>query len=114
MSKIKIVAFIVLILVSCIALFICTAQIVENVELESDPPGAKVYLIPLNEWEAHPDIIFDDNKLSYYRVPEGDTPVTTRTREKVYMVVFDLNGKKLTRKLDVMRDYQNKVKVKFQ
>ncbi|MBA7496254.1 hypothetical protein ES702_06853 [subsurface metagenome] len=86
---------------------------VDKIELISEPPGAKVYLVPLLDWEKDPSIISDDNKLSKFQVPDGNTPVITRAYEKVYMVVFDLNGKKISRKLDVIAGKINRVKVTF-
>lgn len=88
-------------------------QMEENIELISEPPGAEVYLIPLYIWENDPSIISDDTKLSKFQVPEGNTPVVTRAFEMVYMVVFELKGKKITRKLDVIAGKVNRVKVSF-
>jgi hypothetical protein len=87
---------------------------VPGIRLDSDPSGAKVYLIPWSIWEKDPGIQYDDARLAEYRLPR-DTPVVTSAKEKVYAVVFDLDGKKEWRKLDVMaiKKEDNWVKVVF-
>jgi hypothetical protein len=94
-------------------LIIPSCQIVPNVYLESDPPGAQVYLIPKIELDLDSSILCDPAKLSKYLVPEGVTPVTTRAREMVYVVLFSRNGQFVERKLDVIYGQINKAKAVF-
>jgi len=87
---------------------------VDKIHLSSDPPGARVYLVPLYRFETDTSLVSDDAKLAEFLVSEGPTPVMTRALEKRYVVVFDLNGKKLTTRIDVIRGQTNQVKVVFQ
>jgi len=94
-------------------LYINSCGMVENVQLLSEPPGAKVYLVPLYKFEVDTTIVRDEAKLSQYIVSEGPTPVMTSAMEKVYIVVFDLNGKKLTSRIDIIEGKMNQAKVVF-
>jgi hypothetical protein len=87
---------------------------IDKIELLSAPSGAKVYLVPLYRYESDPNLVTDEAKLAEFLVPEGRTPVTTRALEKVYVVVFDLNGKKQITKIDVVHGHTNQAKVVFQ
>lgn len=88
-------------------------QLVKDIFLDSEPEGAKVYLIPLSTWEKDPSIFKDDNRLAKFQVPEGCTPVYTTTYEMVYQAVFDYKGRKEMILIDVIHDKNNKAKVVF-
>jgi len=113
MIKTRTIFGIVMVFIAYVVFFM-SCQMVDNIELISEPPGAKVYLIPLYIWENDSAIISDDTKLAEFQVSEGNTPVTTRAYEKVYMVVFDLNGKKISMRLDVIAGKINRAKATFQ
>lgn len=113
MIKIRTIFGIVMVFITCV-IFFMSCKPADNIELISEPPGAKVYLIPLYIWQNDHAIISDDTKLAEFQVPEGNTPVITRAYEKVYMVVFDLNGKKISKRLDVIAGKTNRAKVTFQ
>ena len=83
-------------------LLISGCAVVRDIHLESVPPGAAVYLVPKIKLERDPEILNDEGKLAKYRVPEGNTPVVTRAREKVYIAIFLLDGKLERRELDVL------------
>lgn len=106
-------------LLACLAAFLVIQNhcvMVEGIRLESEPSGAKVYVIPWSIWEQDPSIQNDDIRLAEFRVAQGNTPVTIRAKEKVYAVIFDLNGKKEMRKLDVIasKSEGNRVMVVFE
>jgi hypothetical protein len=87
----------------------------EIVKFASYPPGAWVYLVPLYEWERDTTLEFaDKRKLRKYLVPEGLTPVQTKAEEQVYMVLFDYNGKREVRKVDIIKGESITVKVYFE
>lgn len=113
MIKTRTIFGIVMVFIAYVVFFM-SCQMVDNIELISEPPGAKVYLIPLYIWENDSAIISDDTKLAEFQVTEGNTPVKTRAYEKVYMVVFDLDGKKISRRLDVIAGKINLAKATFQ
>jgi len=113
MIKTRTIFGIVMVFIAYVVFFM-SCQMVDNIELISEPPGAKVYLIPWYIWQNDHAILSDDTKLAEFQVPEGNTPVITRANEKVYMVVFDLNGKKISRRLDVIAGKINRAKVTFQ
>ena len=75
----------------------------------SKPQGAKVYFVPLYDWENNKNLTTDDQQLAEYFVVEGPTPVKTKVYEQVYMVVFELSGRKHSIKVDVMKSKQNTV-----
>lgn len=101
-----------LLLIGCASL-LDSCVMVDKVQLSSEPAGAKVYLVPLYRFETDTSLIWNDVKLAEFIVPEGPTPVLTRALEKRYVVVFDLNGKKLTSRIDVIHGQTNQAKVIF-
>lgn len=89
-------------------------MVVPDVRLDSFPPGAAVYLVPKVDLELDPSIMDDQGKLAKYRVPEGDTPVVTKAREKVYIVLFVRDGQVEMRELDVLPPpHKNQAKAVF-
>ena len=89
-------------------------MVVHDVRLDSVPTGAAVYLVPKVDVELDPSIIDDQGKLANYRVPEGDTPVVTKAREKVYTVLFVRDGQVEMRQLDVLSPpHSNQAKAVF-
>lgn len=102
----------ILLTIGC-AICFSSCVMVDKIRLLSDPPGAKVYLVPLYRFEADTSLVSDDAKLAEFIVPEGLTPVMTRALEKRYVVVFDLNGEKLTTRIDILRGQTNQAKVVF-
>lgn len=97
----------------CCIVYVSSCAMVDGVQLLSEPPGAMVYLVPLYQFEKDTSIVSDDAKLAEFQVPEGLTPVITRALEKRYVVVFDLNGKKLTTRIDIIQGQMNQAKVVF-
>ena len=88
-----------------------------KVTLTSKPEGAKVYFIPLRDWEQDPNILNNETKLNLnYRVPDGNTPTSTTVKRKVYIVVFDLQGRKEWVRKDVIGviGIEDKVEVTLQ
>lgn len=102
----------VLLTIGC-AIYLISCAMVDTVQLLSEPPGAKVYLVPLYSAETDTSLVSNDAKLAEYLVQEGPTPVITRALEKRYVAVFDLNGTKRTKRIDVIRGHTNKAKVIF-
>jgi hypothetical protein len=84
-----------------------------EIDLESNPEGAAVYLIPLYDWENDPSIINDDRRLSNYRVSQGNTNVQTRQPEKVFEGVFVLGDQRRPINIDVNREGNTTFKVDF-
>jgi hypothetical protein len=87
-----------------------------DLRLDSQPAGARIFLIGLRDWEDYDDgarIINDDTQMSLYEVLQGNTPITTKARNKVYMAVFKLNKRIEVRKVDVNVYNNNEVHVNF-
>ena len=61
-----------------------------NLKLNSNPPGATVYLVPKLIWERTPLLakLKNENLLGPYKVYNGITPIWTRAQEYVYVAVF--------------------------
>lgn len=76
--------------------------------LDSIPTGAKVWLVPRWEWEHVLNICVDEVKREEYRVTEGSTCVLTYRDERVFFAVFDLDGKIVSQKLDVIASIPQK------
>jgi hypothetical protein len=68
------------------------ANLLVPMELQSDPPGAEAYVVPLDIYERDTTIIGDSGRLSKWRIQEGKTNVVTMQRLMSYMVVFTLRG----------------------
>jgi hypothetical protein len=81
-----------------------------SLEINSTPQGAKVYLIPRDDWDADNGIINQNDRLNAYRPKEGDTaPVTTRVYEQKLIIVYELNGKRSWKLVDVVGPNKNTV-----
>ncbi len=76
--------------------------------LDSIPTGAKVWLVPRWEWEHVLNICEDEVNREEYRVTEGSTCVLTYRDERVFFAVFDLDGKIVSQKLDVIASIPQK------
>lgn len=83
------------------------------VELRSKPTGATVYMIPFFEWDTDPLLRNDRARLKYYQVPDGVTDVTTNVFEQVYIVLFELGGKRDFVRADVLKTKQNRAFIEF-
>lgn len=83
-----------------------------NVQLDSDPDKATVYMVPLYDWEVNggEELLQNRRKLNKWRVPEGLTSVKTTGERKVYEVVFYLGNKKDHVPLDVFPGNPNRAK----
>lgn len=85
-----------------------------QVNIESNPEGANVYMIPLRRTETEPNITGkDENSLFEFKVSTGPTPTKFLVKKKVYVVLFVLNDKRQTAPLDVREGASNSVKVEF-
>lgn len=89
------------------------ALTLQRVRISSVPGGAAVYLIPLFDWENDPNLLRKPRRLIFFQVPEGETEVRTRAYERVYMVVFVLNGQTREVRLDVVKDGENTATARF-
>lgn len=83
------------------------------VEIKSKPSGAKVYLIPIYRWNKEKDPINNQHLLERFELSDGTTDVDTMLDEQVFMVVFDLNGKRVFKRLDVISSKKNKVEAEI-
>lgn len=92
-----------------------------EVSLNSIPAGAEVYLIPYRDWEknacygdADTSCLIKNNvAIRRFQVSEGNTPVMTPTRQKVFMAVFILNSQVQIRRIDVIKGKDNTATVTF-
>lgn len=71
-----------------------------KVRVNSNPTGAKVYFIPLDIWEDDNSIINDNERL-FSRLASKYTSNDYDVYSQVYIVVLELNGKKVKRQIDV-------------
>jgi hypothetical protein len=74
-----------------------------KVDLDSDPKGAQVYLIPLKDWQDNPDIVNRKDLLQLMIVSDGPSQVKPTVYMMRFMVLFELNGKKCVKPLDAVR-----------
>lgn len=84
------------------------------VTIESIPTGAKVYLIPLDEWELDNSIEKQSEKLLQYLQSEYTPLKDYKIIQQVYRVVFDLNGKRVVRQFDVNESGAKRLAIDFQ
>jgi outer membrane protein OmpA-like peptidoglycan-associated protein len=83
-----------------------------KLEITSTSPGARVFLVPRAVWDSDTSIINNDEKLNLYRPKEGDTtPVSTDVYEQVWILIYELNGKRSWKKVDVIGPDKNSVKI---
>jgi hypothetical protein len=83
------------------------------VEIKSKPTGAKIYLIPIHRWNKEKDPINNQQFLERFELPDGTTDVDTTLDEQVFIVVFNLNGKRVAKRLDVIGSKKNKVEAEI-
>ena len=87
-------------------------DLLSDVTIETLPSGAKVYLIPLEEFDSDPTVIQQPDKLRLYLQSEY-TPLSKRVYAQVYEVLLELAGKRATRLLDVNKSQKSVVRVDF-
>jgi hypothetical protein len=80
-----------------------------DVRLLSRPPGAFVYMVPLFDWERGGPALLQSPSLPIYRVGNGVTDMTEKVYERVYVAVFERDGQRTCRRVDVKRDQLNEV-----
>lgn len=85
-----------------------------TISIESKPPGATIYLVPLDEWESDKHFLEDDAKLQGYIQPRSTPFQDESVVPRVYMVVLELEGRKMVRKFDVYPSGKNLLQVEFQ
>jgi len=74
------------------------------------PIGAKVYLVPRDDWDSDSNLINNDDKLNLYRPKERDTaPVTTEVYEQTLILVYSINGKRGWKLVDVVGPDKNSI-----
>jgi hypothetical protein len=95
--------------ISCLVADISMTEL----ELESSPSGARAYLVPFYKWEHNPTLATNLQSLSYFEVADGLTNIKVKVYPQVYMALFELDGKWLTRKIDVIASKPNRTAVKF-
>lgn len=81
-----------------------------NLEIDSKPEGATVYLVPVFTFEHQPEIETDDVALSNFRLPYGNTDVSCKAcvYEQKYWAIFVSNGKRCRMLIDVLHGSTNK------
>jgi hypothetical protein len=84
-----------------------------NLRVTSAPAGAAVYLFPRRIWETDSALRADRQRWMVFRVAEGDTDVTARVFEKVYIAVFENCGTTQTRLVDVLPEGENTLHAAF-
>jgi len=94
-----------------VAVVVCGCATV--IELDSDPSGATVYLVPQSDLTLDPSIRVSAEKLARYRVPEGVTPVKVRAQQKVYVIIFEYEGRRAEVRLDALPRLPNSARVRI-
>jgi hypothetical protein len=85
-----------------------------EISLESSPGGANVYLIPKRRVELDPSLPQkDESSLFEFRVPTGNTPTIFKAKQKVFTILFILNGVRRSVPLDVRPDGSKSARVSF-
>ena len=77
-----------------------------SVTLESDPPGATVYLIPQYEWDSNDGeaILKDADLLEKYRIRQSTTPISLPVKGYHYVYLATLDGRSNWIKIQPSRD----------
>lgn len=84
-----------------------------QISIETIPSGAKIYLIPLDDWDADEKLISNESKLLNYLLSVY-TPLSSETViEQVYMALVEVNGKRIRRVFDVNQTHKNEMKLDF-
>lgn len=84
------------------------------VTIESVPAGAKVYLIPLDDWESDKNLAGESEKLMRYALNDYTPLRNYEVVQQVYRVFFELKGKRVARQFDVMEHGSNQMKIDFE
>ncbi|MGB7844866.1 MAG: WG repeat-containing protein [Candidatus Acidiferrum sp.] len=84
------------------------------VTIESVPAGAKVYLVPLYDWEADKGIENEKEKLLKYLQSEYTPLRNYQVIQQVYRVFLEINGKRVTRQFDVNEFNTKHLEIDFQ
>ncbi len=85
-----------------------------QVTIESLPTGAKVYLVPLDEWESDKNIERENEKLLRYLQSEYTPLRDYAVIEQVYRVFLEMNGKRVARQFDVNEHSGKRLQIDFQ
>lgn len=87
------------------------------IDVQTIPPGAAVYLVPLWDWQSHKDgaqLLTNPDLLALYLVTQGATPLSAlKLKMQVYMAVFELAGKRKVSRLVVSPSGPREVAVRF-
>lgn len=83
------------------------------VEVSSTPVKARIYFVPIYKWNKSPDPLNDRQLLSRFEYAGDVTNTTVRIDEQVFMVVFELNGRRIPKRLDVISSRENRVQAIF-
>src|SRR4029077_7118823 len=84
------------------------------VTIESVPTGAKVYLVPLDDWETDKGIENEREKLLRYLQSEYTPLRDYQVIRQVYRVFLEINGKRVTRQFDVNEFNTKRLEIDFQ
>lgn len=84
------------------------------VTIESAPAGAKVYLIPLDDWESDKNLAGESEKLMRYALNDYTPLRNYEVVQQVYRVFFELKGKRVARQFDVIEHGSNQMKIDFE
>jgi hypothetical protein len=84
------------------------------VTIESVPNGAKVYLVPLDDWETDKSIENEREKLLRYLQSEYTPLRNYQVIRQVYRVFLEINGKRVTRQFDVNEFNTKRLEIDFQ
>jgi WG containing repeat len=84
------------------------------VTIESVPAGAKVYLVPLDDWETDKSIENEREKLLRYLQSEYTPLRDYQVIRQVYRVLLEINGKRVTRQFDVNEFSTKHLQIDFQ
>jgi hypothetical protein len=81
-----------------------------DMEIDSNPQGAAVYLVPVYTFEHQPGIEADDSALANFLVPYGTTNVSCKgcVYEQKYWAVFVSSGKRCRMLVDVLHGNPNR------
>jgi hypothetical protein len=84
------------------------------VTIDSVPSGAKVYLIPLDDWESDKNLASESEKLMRYALNDYTPLRNYEVVQQVYRVFFELKGKRVARQFDVVEHGSNQLKIDFE
>src|SRR2546426_148133 len=90
-----------------------TASIIVPVWLKSKPPGADVYMIPLDVFQRDTAIARKPDRLVDSHVQEGKTDVLSEQRLMTYMAIFKLGKKERHQRVSTLLVDTARVYVEF-